>query len=196
MDNKLPNEDRLIEKTVLKPFDFGREVMNECQRKMWRLYPDDRYFRFLFIRDLLLKVQKDLDTSPAETTVQLRRAENGNREIYVFVRERIFHVAVMLEDNCANMQALKGASGTRYADVDRAVKLLGWYRNKAYEKGWLEAACGLRALMKFIMNLSGEPSVFAVPSTNKTMAIQVIWKERKDREAITITVTDPEHFLF
>lgn len=196
MPRKPPDEDRLIEKTVLKPFDFGPEVMNECHRKMWYLYPEDRYFRFLFIRGLLRELQVDLGASAAETTVQLHRSETGNREIFAFVQERLLYAAIMLDDNCDHVEALRGEAGKRYVDIDRAMKLLGWYRDKARGKGWLETAKGLRAMMKFIMNLPGNPSVFAVPSTNKTLAIQVIWKERDDQEAVTITITDPEHFVF
>ena len=194
--DEFPGEDWLIEKTVLKPFDFGVEVMNECHRTMWYLYPEDRYFRFLAIRDLLKQMQVDLGVTAQETTVQLRRSKNGNREIYAFVQEHTLYTAIMLDDHSGVAEKSRGASGKRYVDIDRAMKLLGWYRDKAYGKGWLEIAKGLRVVMKFIMNLPGNPSVFAVPSTNKTLAIQVIWKERDDQEAVTITITDPEHFAF
>lgn len=192
MSSRLPDEDRIIEKTVLKGFDFSYEIMHLCHAKLWYRYPENQYFRFDKIHDLLRELQTDLHAPAQDTTVYLHQMDDGHREIYTMLLLGEMYVTVALQDNYAPRIFSNEVALNRFYDLDRGVGILQHYQHRAAKRGYYPAALGLRCMVKFLMNLPGDPSVWVMPDTNKTLSIAVIWKDQEDnRDALIITIVDP-----
>lgn len=193
---KLPDEEKITEKTILKDFDFTAERMNECHVALWRYYAPDQFFRFFAIRELIRELQQELGVEPRHTTVQLHRMVDGHREIYTLIRRDQMYVNIGMQDNWAAGHELDKAKLGRFKDLESAVQILHRYRMKAQAKGNVPIELGLRSLMKFFLNLPGNPTVWLVPDSSKLLAASVIWKDDNYRDSVTLTVFDPVHPSF
>lgn len=193
---KLPDEERITEKTILRDFDFSAERMNECHQFLWMHYTPNQFFRFFTIRELIRELQAELGVEPANTVVQLHHMVDGHREIYTMIRRDEMYVNVGLQDNWATGHVVDKAKLARFKDLDSAVNTLHRYRMKAQAKGNVPIELGLRSLMKFFLNLPGNPSIWLLPDSSKLLAASVIWKDDHDRDSVTLTLFDPVHPSF
>jgi hypothetical protein len=193
---QLPDEDKITEKHILKSFDFSAEMMNECHQKLWWRYRPDQFFRFFAVRELIRDLQSDLGVEPQHTTVQLHEMVDGQREIYTLIHRNAMYVNVGLQDNWAMGHEVDKNKLEKFKSLEVALKTLHRYRMKAQEKGNLPIELGLRSLMKFFLNLPGNPSIWLLPDSSKLLAASVIWKETDDRDSVTLTIFDPVHPSF
>lgn len=193
-----PDEEQIVERLLIRPFSFTPQEFGQCHRFMWHRYDEDTYFRFLAMRSQLEQLWDELEFKAIDTTCQQHLMNDGNREIYTMIRLHELYVTTSMQNNFSMVVWTNQRAMARYSeDFDRFNRLISWYRTRARERGAYVVDRGLRAVMKLIMNLPDSPSVWIVPdSSQNILALQVVWKKRVDRSALTFTICDPTHKTF
>lgn len=194
----MPDEDDIIEKLLIRPFGFTPEQLSECHRFMWHRYDEDTYFKIHAMRVQLAQIWDELEFEEINTTCQQHLMKDGNREIYAMIALREVYLTASMQNNFSMLVWSNQKSMARYSDdFDRFNRLMSWYRTRARERGAETVDKALRAVLRLIMNLPNEPSVWIVPDPSQNLlAIQVVWKKQLDRVSLTITIADPTYKTF
>lgn len=196
--SRFPDADKIIEVVAMKEFMFSTEQLRDCHQRFWHNYPEEQFFRFMQWRTQVEELWDDVGFSGKTTSLQMHHMTTGHREIYTMIAVNEVYLIAMLQDNFSMVVRTSDTAMKKFTDdIDRVGHLMHWYRRRAQQQGAIKVDRVLRGVMKLIMNLPDSPSVWLVPdSENKLLAIQIIWKNRPDCEALTFTVTAPKQHIF
>lgn len=183
MSSKLPST------YEIRNFSFSEDQKVFCHQRLWYKYPEDQYFRLLKIRTGIEELWEEIEAAFFPPTAVLSLMPDFNQEIYVLASP-VITIAIMIQDHARSDMAGRMILN-RLTSMDDAIRKIHWYRRRAREKGNVVMDHGLRSLMKFLMNLPGDPSFIIRPDIASRLAIQVHWPETHGPESVTLTIADP-----